>query len=419
MNEQLISILIFLIVMISIVTEKINRTAAAISGAVLMILTNILSLEESISYIDFNTIGLLLGMMIVVSIVKNSGLFEYIAIYTVKKSKGNPWKIMIYFILITAILSALLDNVTTVLLIGPLTIVICNLLNINPVPFLITEIIASNIGGTSTLIGDPPNIMIGSAANLSFMDFIVNLGPVVVIIIISVIFCFKFIYQKDLITDCGENVIDELDAKKSIKDKPLLYKSIIVLFFTLLGFILHSKIHIESSIIALSGACVMLLIGKQDVNEVIDSVEWTTILFFIGLFIVVGGLSQSGVINNIATFLIDITNGNMTLTVFIILWVSAIISSFLDNIPFVATIIPLILTMQAQGLDVTVLWWATSLGACLGGNGTLVGASANIVIANIAEKHGYDISFKKYFYVGFPIMIITIAISTVYILIRF
>ena len=419
MNEQLISILIFLIVMISIVTEKINRTAAAISGAVLMILTNILSLEESISYIDFNTIGLLLGMMIVVSIVKNSGLFEYIAIYTVKKSKGNPWKIMIYFILITAILSALLDNVTTVLLIGPMTIVICNLLNINPVPFLITEIIASNIGGTSTLIGDPPNIMIGSAANLSFMDFIVNLGPVVVIIIISVIFCFKFIYQKDLITDCGENVIDELDAKKSIKDKPLLYKSIIVLFFTLLGFILHSKIHIESSIIALSGACVMLLIGKQDVNEVIDSVEWTTILFFIGLFIVVGGLSQSGVINNIATFLIDITNGNMTLTVFIILWVSAIISSFLDNIPFVATIIPLILTMQAQGLDVTVLWWATSLGACLGGNGTLVGASANIVIANIAEKHGYDISFKKYFYVGFPIMIITIAISTVYILIRF
>lgn len=326
---------------------------------------------------------------------------------------------MIYFILITALLSALLDNVTTVLLIGPMTIVICNLININPIPFLITEIIASNIGGTSTLIGDPPNIMIGSAANLSFMDFIFNLGPGVVIIIIFVIFSFKFIYKKHLITNCSEDIINELDPQKSIKDKSLLYKSIIVLFFILLGFIFHSKIHIESSIIALSGACIMLLIGKQDVNEVIDSVEWITIIFFVGLFIVVGGLSKSGVINNIAIFLIDITNGNMTLTVFIILWVSALISSFLDNIPFVATIIPLILTMQAQGIDVTSLWWATSLGACLGGNGTLVGASANIVIANIAEKHGYDLSFKEYFYVGFPIMILTIAISTIYILIRF
>lgn len=419
MNTQLISILIFLVVMLSIVTEKINRTVAAISGAVLMIITNVLTLEESISHIDFNTIGVLIGMMIVVSVVKNSGLFEYIAIYTAKKTKGDPWKIMISFILITALLSALLDNVTTVLLIGPMTIVVCQILKVNPVPFLITQIIASNIGGTSTLIGDPPNIMIGSAANLSFIDFIVNLGPIVLVIIISVIFCFKFIYKNDLIGDCSEEVINELDEQKAIQDKPLLIKSLIVLFLILLGFMLHSKIHIESSIVALSGACVMLLIGKQDVNEVIDSVEWTTILFFVGLFVVVGGLSQSGVIHNMAMFLIDITNGNMTLTVLLILWISAIVSSFLDNIPFVATLIPLILTMQTQGIDVAPLWWATSLGACLGGNGTLIGASANVVLANIGEKHGYEISFKKYFSVGFPIMILTIIISTVYLLVRF
>ncbi len=406
MSSQIISVLIFAAVIISIITEKIDRTVAAITGAVLMILTNVLTLEEGVSYIDFNTIGVLVGMMIVVSIVKNSGLFEYIAIYTARKSKGNPWKVMIYFIIITALLSALLDNVTTVLLIGPMTIVICQILNVNPVPFLMTEIIASNVGGTSTLIGDPPNIMIGSAANLSFSDFIINVGPIVLVIIASIILCFKIIYRKDIVNVADETCITSLDEEKSIQDKSLLYKSICVLFLILLGFIFHSKLNIESSIVALSGACIMLLIGKQDTNEIINSVEWSTIIFFIGLFIVVGGLSQSGVINNLANILINITKGNTTYTMCIILWVSAIISSFLDNIPFVATLIPLILTMQAQGMNVAPLWWATSLGACLGGNGTLIGASANIVLANIGEKHGYNISFKKYFKLGFPVMLL-------------
>lgn len=419
MNTQIISVLIFALVMLSIITEKIDRTVAAITGAVLMILTNVLTLEEGVSYIDFNTIGVLVGMMIVVSIVKNSGLFEYIAIYAAKKSKGNPWKIMIYFIVITALLSALLDNVTTVLLIGPMTIVICHILNINPVPFLMTEIIASNIGGTATLIGDPPNIMIGSAANLSFSDFIINVSPVVVIITIFVIMYFKIVYKKDIPNVANESCITSLDEKKSIQDKSLLHKSICVLLLILLGFIFHNKLHIESSIIALSGACIMLIIGKQDINEIINSVEWSTILFFIGLFIVVGGLSESGIINNLAQLLINVTKGNTTYTMCIILWISAIVSSFLDNIPFVATLIPLILTMETQGINVTPLWWATSLGACLGGNGTLIGASANIVLANIGEKHGYDISFKKYFKLGFPVMILTIIISTIYLLLRY
>lgn len=419
MNTQFISIIIFLLVILSIITEKIDRTVAAISGAVLMIITNVLTLDKSISYIDFNTIGVLLGMMIVVSIVKNSGLFEYIAIYTAKKSKGNPWRIMVYFILITAILSALLDNVTTVLLVGPMTIVICQILKVNPVPFLMTEIIASNVGGTSTLIGDPPNIMIGSAANLSFSDFIINLGFVVIVILISLIICFKLIYKKEINNGTNEVAITSLDENKAIQDKPLLYKSIVVLFLILLGFIFHSRLNIESSIVALSGACIMLVIGKQDAGEIINSVEWSTIIFFIGLFIVVGGISESGVIKNLASYLIELTNGNTTYTMCIILWVSAIISSFLDNIPFVATLIPLILTMQAQGMNVMPLWWATSLGACLGGNGTLIGASANVVLANIGEKHGYDISFKKYFRLGFPVMLLTIFISTIYLLLRY
>ncbi len=419
MNTQFISIIIFLLVILSIITEKIDRTVAAISGAVLMIITNVLTLDKSISYIDFNTIGVLLGMMIVVSIVKNSGLFEYIAIYTAKKSKGNPWRIMVYFILITAILSALLDNVTTVLLVGPMTIVICQILKVNPVPFLMTEIIASNVGGTSTLIGDPPNIMIGSAANLSFSDFIINLGFVVIVILISLIIYFKLIYKKEINNGTNEVAITSLDENKAIQDKPLLYKSIVVLFLILLGFIFHSKLNIESSIVALSGACIMLVIGKQDAGEIINSVEWSTIIFFIGLFIVVGGISESGVIKNLASYLIKLTNGNTTYTMCIILWVSAIISSFLDNIPFVATLIPLILTMQAQGMNVMPLWWATSLGACLGGNGTLIGASANVVLANIGEKHGYDISFKKYFRLGFPVMLLTIFISTIYLLLRY
>lgn len=419
MSNQIIAVLIFAAVILFIVTEKIDRTVAAISGAVLMIITNVLTLEKAILHIDFNTIGVLMGMMIVVSIVKNSGLFEYIAIYSAKKSKGNPWKIMVYFIIITAVLSALLDNVTTVLLVGPMTIVICQILNVNPIPFLMTEIIASNVGGTSTLIGDPPNIMIGSAANLSFSDFIVNVGPVIVVILIAVIICFKVIYKKDISNMANEACITSLDEEKAIQDRPLLYKSICVLFLILLGFIFHSNLNIESSMIALSGACVMLIIGKQDTNEIISSVEWSTILFFIGLFIVVGGLSESGVINSLAQFLIGLTGGNTTYTMCLILWISAIISSFLDNIPFVATLIPLILTMESQGMNVMPLWWATSLGACLGGNGTLIGASANVVLANIGEKHGYDISFKKYFKLGFPVMLLTVFISTIYLLLKY
>lgn len=418
--KQIIAVSIFLVVMIAIISEKVNRAVAAMAGALLMIIFNILSVEQGLTHIDFNTIGVLIGMMLFVSVVKNSGLFEYIAIFSAKKSKGDPWKIMLCFIVLTAGLSAVLDNVTTVLLIGPMTIVITQILNINPTPFLITQILASNIGGTSTLIGDPPNIMIGSAANLSFMDFIINLGPIVLIILFLTIICFKVMFKKQLFVDTkSKEKILTLDEKKAIKDKPLLIKSIVMIILILLGFVLHNIINLESSIVALTGATIMMFIGKQDVDEILSSVEWSTIAFFGGLFVIVGGLVEVGIINCIAECLISATSGHLVLTMLVILWLSAIISSFLDNIPFVATLIPLILTMQGQGIDVTPIWWATSLGACLGGNGTLIGASANIVLSNVGQKNGYPISFKDYFKVGFPLMILSVIISTFYLLIRF
>ncbi|MCI6737775.1 MAG: ArsB/NhaD family transporter [Intestinibacter sp.] len=419
-TQQIIAIAIFAIVMVLIISEKIDRTVVALSGAALMFVFKILTFEEGISHIDFNTLFVLIGMMIVVAIVKKSGLFEYVAILTAKISKGDPSKIMVYFMIITAFLSAVLDNVTTVLLIGPMTLVISDILSINPIPFLITQIIASNIGGTSTLIGDPPNIMIGSAAGLSFGDFLINLGPVIVITLAVVILIFKIIYRKDLIkSEDSEKLISNLDEKKAIQDKTLLVKSIFVLILILIGFMSHSKLGIESSVIALSGACILLLIGKQDPHEIIYSVEWPTIAFFAGLFIIVGGLSNTGVISMLANLLITETHGNVVLTMFLILWISAVVSSFLDNIPFVATLIPLILTMQTKGMDVMPLWWATSLGACLGGNGTLIGASANVVLASVGQKHGYPITFIDYLKIGFPIMILTIIISSAYLLIKF
>ncbi|MBC6003332.1 ArsB/NhaD family transporter [Paeniclostridium sp. NSJ-45] len=418
--NQIIAISIFLLVMIAIISEKVNRAVAAVAGALLMLIFNIVSFENGLKHIDFNTIGVLIGMMLFVSVVKNSGLFEYIAIFSSKKSKGDPWKIMLCFMVLTAILSAILDNVTTVLLIGPMTIVITQILKINPTPFLITQILASNIGGTSTLIGDPPNIMIGSAANLSFMDFVVNLGPIVIILLFATIICFKFVFKKHLVVEAiYKEEILSLDENKAIKDKSLLIKSIIMMIFILLGFALHNIIHIESSVVALTGATIMIFIGKQDVDEILSSIEWSTIAFFGGLFIVVGGLVEVGIINFIAEYLINATKGHLIITMLVILWLSAIISSFLDNIPFVATLIPLILTMQSQGVDVTPIWWATSLGACLGGNGTLIGASANIVLSNIGQKNGYPITFKEYFKIGFPLMILSIIISTIYLVIRF
>lgn len=418
--NQTISIIVFLVVIIAIISEKIHRAAAAVAGAVVLLLFHVLDVESAISYIDFNTIGVLIGMMIFVSVVKCSGIFEYISIKTAKIAKGNPWKIMMMFIIVTAVLSAFLDNVTTVLLIGPMTISIANILNLNPVPFLLTQILASNIGGTATLIGDPPNIMIGSAAGLSFLDFILNTAPVVIVIMIAFIIVAKVIYgKKMLVEETAINRVMQLDEKKAIENPALLKKSIVMIILVILGFMLHSVIHIESCVVALTAATIMLLIGKQDVDEIIGEVEWTTIVFFTGLFVVVGGMVETGVIDQLANLIINLTADKPIMTMLILLWASALLSCILDNIPFVATLIPLIIAMGNSGIDVAPLWWAISLGACLGGNGTLIGASANVVLSGISAKHGHPITFNQFLKVGFPTMIMSVAISTVYLVLRY
>lgn len=417
---QIIAIVIFIVTLTAIMTERVHRSVAAITGSVLLIVFSVITLDESIAEIDFNTIGVLVGMMLFVAVVKNSGIFEYIAIKAAKVAKGKPWIIMIAFMIITAVLSAFLDNVTTVLLVGPMTIAVTEILEINPIPFLISQIVSSNIGGTMTLIGDPPNIMIGSRANLGFLDFIINTSPAVFFALIATIIVFYFMYGKDLKVDPDKmEKIMQLDEKKAIKSKSLTIKSLVVMVLVVVGFSIHSELGVESCIIALAAACIMMLIGKQDAEEIILSVEWSTILFFMGLFVVVGGLQVTGIIGNLANALLNLTNGHATLTMLVILWVSAIVSAFLDNIPFVATMIPLILALEAGGMNVTPLWWALSLGACLGGNGTLIGASANVVLAGIGKKNGYPISFMEYFKKGFPLMLLSVAISTIVLLIKF
>ena len=417
---KIVAVAVFLIVILLIITERVHRTAAAMAGAMVLILTGVMSADKALSYIDFNTIGVLVGMMIFVAIVRRSGMFEYIAVRAAKAVHGDPWKIMVAFTLITAMLSAILDNVTTVLLVGPMSIAIARMLKIDPVPFLMGQILASNVGGTATLIGDPPNIMIGSAAHLSFMDFLENTGFAVLFILVVLILLMKIVYEKKIeLGTVDTGAIEKLDPSKSITNRALMKKGIIVLICVIVGFMFHDKLGIESSVIALTAAAVMLIIGREDVNEAIQDVEWTTILFFMSLFVVVGGLTETGIIKELASKIIDATNGHPMVTMLVLLWASALLSSILDNIPFVATLIPLILAMQADGMDVTSFWWAISLGACLGGNGTMIGASANVVLSDISTKHGYPITFKSYLKVGMPFMLLSIVIATVFLVVKF
>ena len=417
---EVIAIVVFVVVIGLIISEKVNSAAAALAGAMALVVTGVMSAHKALSYIDFNTIGLLVGMMVLVAIIRQSGLFEYVAIKAAKMVHGDPWKIMIAFILLTAVLSGILDNVTTVLLVGPMTIAIAKMLEINPVPFLMTQILASNVGGTATLIGDPPNIMIGSAANLSFVDFLKNTGVAVVLVIVFMIVMMRFVYKKEIEVEGLDNSkIMNLDPDKSITDKPLLIKGIVVIVLVILGFILHDQIGMETSVIALTAAAVMLIIGGVNVDNAIQDVEWTTIAFFMALFVVVGGLTETGVIKQVAAVIIERTAGHPVMMMLILLWASALLSSFLNNIPFIATLIPLVIALKADGMDAEPLWWAISLGACLGGNGTMIGASANVVLSDISTKHGYPITFKSYLRVGMPFMLGSVFISMVFLLVKY
>jgi len=412
-----VSVSIFVITYVFIVLETFDRMVVALSGAVLMILLNIVNQETAVEEVDFNTLGLLVGMMIIVLITKRSGVFEYVAIKLVKFARGSPKKIMIYLSLATGVLSAFLDNVTTIMLIIPVTLSIASELNINPVSIVITEVFASNVGGTATLIGDPPNIIIGSNVKLTFMDFLINNGPFVLLALIVAVILFTLRHKKDLKTvkELKERIMEK-DEKLLIKDKVLLVKCLIVIALVFVAFMLHGMLGLESATIALTGAAVLLLISNENVEEILSEVEWSTILFFVGLFILVGGLKEVGVIKKLAEYVLHVTKGNLVLTAISILWVSALASAFIDNIPFVTTMVPLIMEIgKMSPMKIGPLWWALSLGACLGGNGTIVGASANVIAAGLTKKQGHKITFKKFFIESFPMMILTISMATVYI----
>jgi len=411
-----------------LITEVIHRTALALFGALVMLIvlfyTGTLDPHDSVDFvigtIDFNTIGLLLGMMVIVGILGETGIFQYIGIKAAKISKGNVWKLMILLAVITAVGSAFLDNVTMVLLMVPVTISVCRILNINPISLILAQIFASNIGGATTLIGDPPNIMIGSAAGIDFMTFAYHMTPEIILTMGVAILLFKFMFRKDL-KQKPENVqkLQELDEKKEIKDSMLLKKSAIVLGAVIIMFMLHGMIGLEVSIIALGGAAILLVVTGKQPQVAFRHVEWPTLLFFCGLFIIVGGVEVSGALELLAHNILEITGGDLGKTLFAIVMTSAIASAFVDNIPFTATMIPIIENISAATsfaktlADYTYnpLWYALAFGADLGGNGTLIGASANLVAIAICEKFGYRIFFRQFLIKGMPIMIITTMVA--------
>lgn len=431
---MLASIIIFALAYFFIATEKLDKTIVAVLGAAAVLTLNLVPYSEAVHAIDLNVIFLIVGMMVCVSVLAKSGFFEWLAMLLAKKAGGKPSSIIFCLTVLTAVLSALLDNVTTVVLIAPVTILIAQILEISAVPFLILEVLASNIGGTATLIGDPPNIVIGSQAELSFFDFIVHLAPVVVIIMI--VFCIvnKFVFGKKFtVSDSIKKRIEQSIPRLAITDKKLMIKALLVLFGIMLCFLFHHILHIKPGIVALGGAAVMLLITGEEPEESLKDVEWSVIFFFIGLFIMISALEHNGVIEFMARFILKCSAGNLILACLIILWGSALFSSVLDNIPFVITMVPLIKEVIPHFVSTSSigdpnlinmyisqpLWWSLALGACLGGNGTLIGASANIVVAQIGAKNKARISFGQYVKYGFPYMIMSLAIASAYLLARY
>ena len=427
-----VSSILFVATYAVIVSEKVNRAIVSLLGAGLMVMLGVLNQETAISGIDFNTLGLLTGMMVIVSITKRSGIFQYIAVWSAKKVKAHPWGILLMLSVVTAVFSALLDNVTTVLLIVPVTLLICHELDLSPYPYLFAEIFCSNIGGTATLIGDPPNIMIGSAVNLTFNDFLFNLAPVVPVILIMTLGILYYVWGRKLqATEEARARIMHFREQDAITDTRLLKQSLTVLALVIGGFVMAQRLQLEPASIAMFGAALLLLLSNlhrspeqqsENVQQIFAKVEWVTIFFFIGLFVAVKGIEQAGVLDLLADRALGLTGGDMTLTALTILWISAIVSAIVDNIPFVATMIPLIKSMAPTfggAENLMPLWWSLALGACLGGNGSLVGASANLIVAGFAERSGHRIRFLPFMAAAFPLMILSIIVASIYIYLRY
>ena len=428
LDPMMVSTVVLCVTYGVIIWDKLNRAIVALLGAAFMIIVGALDQNEALKGVDWNTIGLLTGMMILVSISRRSGMFEYLAIWSAQKAKANPAGILLLLQITTAVVSALLDNVTTVLLVVPVTLAITKELDVPPYPFLFAEVFASNIGGTATLIGDPPNILIGSLVGLDFNAFIIHLAPVIVVIMAAQALMIHLLWGRALrSTPARRALVMGMSAKETIVDWTLLKQSLVILTVVIAAFVLARPLHLEPATIAMGGAALLMLLDnwqhhneKQSANvhKTFGDVEWITIFFFVGLFIVVHGVEVGGLLNLLANALVAATGGDLATAGYAILWASAFLSAIVDNIPFVATMIPLIKSMAPAfgGMDkIEPLWWCLSLGACLGGNGTLIGASANLTVAGIAERNGVPFRFVTYLLYGMPMMIVSIAISHIYV----
>ena len=432
--KALLSLGVFVVAYGFIVTEKINKTIVAILGASVVLFLRLITFEEAIHAVDFNVIFLLVGMMTSVYILSKTGFFEWTAISVAKRAGGNPLLIMIFLLLVTAVLSAFLDNVTTIILLVPVTILITQLLELSPVPFVIMEAIASNIGGTSTLIGDPPNIVIGSKADLSFMDFLLNLGPGIVLVMAAFIGTVFFLFRRRFHVPAAVRLrVTDAIPHLAIVDRENMVRSLWVLVFMFAGFFLHDLLQIKPGMIALAGSMVMLIVCRSESEETLMRVEWGVIFFFIGMFMMIAALEVNGVIAWIGNHILTLAGGNLLLVCLLILWGSAFFSAIVDNIPFVITMVPLVkqfIAHFALTLGMTdphlirsqigqPLWWALALGACLGGNGTLIGASANIVMARISERNHYPITFGHFLKYGAGFMLQSVVLCSFYLWLRY
>ncbi|TNY36439.1 ArsB/NhaD family transporter [Thermomonospora catenispora] len=419
------AIVIFSVAYILIATERIPRTAVALGGAGLMLLLHITDAEAAFfseeTGVDWNVVFLLLGMMVIVSVLRQTGIFEYVAIWAAKRARGRPYRLMLMLVLITAVASALLDNVTTVLLIAPVTFLVCERLALNPVPYLIAEVMASNIGGAATLVGDPPNIIIASRGNLSFNDFLVHMAPLVIVLIAvfcllcRVLFRSAFRYDPERVAE-----VMKLEEREAITDRRLLIQGLVVLGLVIAAFVLHPVLHYEPSVVALLGAGLLVAATKVTTEQALEEVEWPTLVFFMGLFVMVGGLVETGVIGEISERAAEATEGRLGFAAMLLLWGSALLSAIVDNIPYVATMSPIVAELvQDAGADGQVLWWALALGADLGGNATAIGASANVVVLGIAARNGHPISFWHFTKYGVAVTLIMVALCVPYLWLRY
>ena len=418
-----LAIFIFLMTYVGIMSEKIHRTICALAGGGAMIYFGLVTQEQAITeFIDFNTLGLLTGMMILISVVKQSGFFQVLALWALKKSKGSPRELLILLSIVTAVGAALIDSVTAALLIAPMTISLCRMLRMSPVPILISEILMCNIGGTALMIGNPPNVMIGSATHLDFNDFLINLAPVVIITVIVILIAVLLIFKNDFSSvRMSAKELEKIDIMSGVEDKSIFSRSLMVLAFTVLGFVVHSHFGLESATVAMTGGMAALLFCGINPEDALKEVDLDTLMFFMGLFILVGGMENAGVITAIAEKGIEMVDGDSHLLTFLILLLSGVASAFVDNIPFTATMIPLIQDMQSlMNLPhADYMWWALATGACFGGNGTMIGASPNVIMVAIAAKEGFNISFTAFMKWCFPLMLLSLFVAGCYLETRY